>query len=198
MGKKPGSGTATNNSFKYFALKVALRLNSLPNRDVSILECFAGEGKIWKKVQSKFPYKIKITKIDINEYQGVNNIKADSLRLINKIDIAKFDIIDLDSWGSPIDHLEVIFNKEFSGIIHCTYCCPIPLNPHKKLADLYYKIPREKIKEKPSIFAKDLNSMVLKYLNLKGISKINGFLSQKNSYFYFHLDNSLKFSNLNP
>lgn len=188
MGKNPGSGTGTNNTSNYFNLKVDMRLESLPDSPVKVLECFAGEGKLWDAVQKRFNHHIKRTRIDINEYPGTGNIKGDSLRIIIKINLDGYDLIDLDSWGSPISHLDVIFKREWRGIVHCTYCCPIPLNPQKKLARVYYKMDNEVIKEKPSIFAKNLEEMILKYMFLNGVKDITGYLSPKHNYFYFNLD----------
>ena len=36
------------------------------------------------------------------------NVVYDSLKWIKENDLSSFDIIDLDSWGSPVKHLEVL------------------------------------------------------------------------------------------
>lgn len=183
MGKNAGSGTATNNSKKYFKLKVDIRVNSLPERDIKVLDCFAGEGKIWNAVKSKFKHKIDKVGLDINYYSGVDNIICDSERFLFYEDINKYDVIDIDSWGSPINHLDIIFKKKYKGIIHCTYCNPISFNPNKKISTLFYGVEHYVIKNKPSLFAKDLEAQIKNYLISNGVTKVTGFFRKSTIIF---------------
>lgn len=185
MSKKPQSGTATNNSLNFLPLKVNMRVDSIKSfKEVNILDCFHGEGKLWKAVQKKSTAKINITGIDINDYNN-GSILMDSLKFIQTNDLSQYDVIDIDSWGSCIKWLEVLFRKKYKGIVHCTYCNPISANPDAILSDHYYGFKSFDILKSPSIFAKELPSMIKKYLNDNGIKEIFGHLSQKNNYFWF-------------
>ena len=185
MSKTPSTQVATNNDNRYFQLKVSMRLKSLPDKPVKVLECFAGEGKIWKKVKEHANHEIQITALDINYYPNSNNIICDSLKYLKQRDLSKYHVIDLDSWGSPITHLDVIFKKQYKGIVHCTYGNPININPQKKLSEVYFAMPKGTIKKKPSLFAKNLESQIKNYLAINGVKKVTGLFISKRNYFWF-------------
>lgn len=187
MGTKPGSGTATNNDDDYLSLKVNLRIKSLPAREnIEVLECFAGDGVLWDLVKSTSKINIKRTRVDINQYAG-NDFTIDSLIFLQNNDVSKYDVIDLDSWGSCVKHLEILFQKKYKGIVHCTYCTPIPLNPDKILAVSFFRFDHEIIMKAQSLFAKDTGSMLMNYLSGKGIKKVFGHVSKQKNYFYFEM-----------
>src|SRR5690554_4704977 len=100
MSKNPGSGTATNNDQRFFDYKVNLRVRSIDGIDeIRVLECFAGNGKLWDEVQRRLGKQITRYKIDVNEFPGVNYV-GDSLKFLKNKDISAFNVIDLDAWGS--------------------------------------------------------------------------------------------------
>lgn len=183
--KRPGSTAATNNDHDWFKLKVQLRLQSIQElENPHIIECFAGEGKLWDTVQMLTKKKLARFRIDANYYPNLDII-GDSLTFIKQTKISNYNVIDLDSWGSPVNHLEVIFQKQFKGIVHCTYCSPISINPDKKLAETFFQVDSKTIKKAPALFAKDTGSMMETFLSKNGINTIFGHTSPKKNYFYF-------------
>jgi hypothetical protein len=111
----------TNNDADAFLSKVQLRLNSLPKKDtVKVLECYAGEGKLWKSVKSKSDKNISITPIDIKSYEGKLNLKGDNIKYLKTIDLSKYDIVDLDAYGFPFAQIKTLFDREYKGIVHVT------------------------------------------------------------------------------
>ena len=71
--KKPSSGIATNNDSEWFDYKVNLRIQSIEHLEFArVLECFAGEGKLWDAVEKKSGKKIYRFKIDANLYPGID------------------------------------------------------------------------------------------------------------------------------
>ena len=191
--KKPGSGTATNNDSDWFDYKVNLRIQSIEHLQFArVLECFSGEGKLWDVVEKKTGKKIYRYKIDANYYPGVD-VVGRSETVIKSISLKRYHVIDLDSWGSPVVHLQILFEQQYKGIIHCTYCSPILLNPDGILAAEYFNVDKKIIKKCSSLFAKNTGEMLSNYLKNRGINIIHGHLSEK-KLFLFH--NSRKMSNL--
>jgi len=183
--KKPGSGTATNNDNEWFDYKVNLRIQSIQHLEFArVLECFAGEGKLWDAVQEKTGKNIYRFRIDANFYPGID-IVGNSETVLQKISLKRYHVIDLDSWGSPVAHLQILFQKQYKGIVHCTYCSPISLNPDAVLAAEYFNVDRKIVKQSPALFAKDTGDMLANYLKNRGVDEIFGFLSKKKNYLYF-------------
>ena len=57
------SKVLTDNS--YFSDKVQLRIESLPDKkNINILECFSGDGKIWDSIKKGTDKKFTILKIE--------------------------------------------------------------------------------------------------------------------------------------
>jgi hypothetical protein len=94
---RAGSNKATNNDFKYLDLKIQLRLDAVKKfESVNILDCFAGDSVLWKKVYEKTNTKINRFKIDADKRYNVDFI-GNSLTYIKNNNIDNFNIIDLDS-----------------------------------------------------------------------------------------------------
>jgi hypothetical protein len=181
---RPGSTKATNNDNKYLDLKVTLRYDAIKyNLDLKILDCFAGKQVLWSIIEKKIGVKTNRLTIDADA-NFKPDIVSDSLRWIKENDLSSFDIIDLDSWGSPVKHLEVLFNKKYKGLIITTYCSPVSLNPDKILASNYFKNIYGSTK-RVSILNKDVGNMFKDYLVTNGVNEYKGFVSAKKIYCSF-------------
>jgi hypothetical protein len=183
---RPGSTKATNNNDKYLSLKVSLRIDALNNSEHNnILECFAGDSVIWNKVKNITKKTFTIYKIDANEKYKVDYC-GNALKYLKNNSINNYNIIDLDSWGSPVKYLEHIFKTNFKGTVLCTYCSPISLNPDKILANNFYGHIYAKSKKK-SILAKDIGIMFKQYLLKNNIKEYKGLISKKIIYCSFKI-----------
>lgn len=175
----------TDNS--YFEPKVLLRLESLDyvkKNEVNILEAFAGDGKIWNEVQKRTNKKIHILKIDMKDNKKGVYLKGDNMKFIPLFDFEKYDIIDLDAYGSPYNQLNVCFLKKFKGPIHCTFIQSGMGGLNKKmLIELGYS--EEMQKKIKSIFNKNGIEKMKNYLSLHGVKKITGYFYDRKNYFYF-------------
>lgn len=112
----------TDNS--YFDLKVNLRLNSLllfKKQNIIILDAFAGDGLLWSEIQRKTSKNIEILRIEKKKNSLGIYLIGDNIKFIRGMDLARFDIIDLDAYGSPYRQLNEIFKQNYKGIIHCTF-----------------------------------------------------------------------------
>ena len=177
--------TKTNNDEAFIEAKIQLRINSLPDKKViKVLEAFGGEGLLWSAVKRRTPGKtIKVLSIDKNDYNRVQ-LQGDNIKYLLSLNLQEFDIIDLDAWGSPISQLEILFQKKYKGIVHCTFIQTMMGNLPDVLlkANGYTKAMLKKIR---TIFVKDELKKFLNYLSQKGIKKVQIVSNQRKSYLWF-------------
>jgi hypothetical protein len=178
----------TNNDASLIEAKVQLRINSLPNKtDISVLEAFGGEGVLWNIIKRRCPdKKIEVLSIDKNKYNRVQ-LQGDNLKYIAGFDLQDFDIIDLDAWGSPVKQLEIVFAKEYSGVVHCTFIQSMQGNLPRELlyANGYTDAMLLKIK---TIFMKNPLEKFLNYLSQNGVKKAQIVQKSRKSYLWFTLN----------
>lgn len=185
-------GIKTNNDKKLIETKVNIRIDSLPDKkEITVLDAFGGEGVLWSEVRKRCPDKtIKILSIDKQTYDRVQ-LQGDNVKLLLSLNLAEFDIIDLDSYGMPVKQLEIIFNKGYHGIVHCTFIQIVIAG-----GGLSHKILRANgytdtmFKKCPSLFNRNGTEKFLNYLALNGVKwvKIVTIVAQNNkNYLYFSL-----------
>ena len=99
----------TNNS--HHKPKVDLRVDAIRGmgkEHVRVLDAFAGEGLIWKSVQEQLPdVDFEILKIEKKPYSGAGVIAGDNRKVMPSLDLADFDLIDLDAYGIPYEQLRL-------------------------------------------------------------------------------------------
>jgi coenzyme F420-reducing hydrogenase beta subunit len=100
------NGVSVNNARN--VAKVRLRqdiLARLHGRDTSVLELFCGAGYMYDKVWNQ-----------ADEYAGVDNkdychnIVSDCQVYVRSNDLKKYNIIDIDPYGSPYGVVQICFN----------------------------------------------------------------------------------------
>lgn len=178
---RPGSNKATNNTAQFTNIKIALRYDCIKeNNDLNILECFAGKQLIWKCIEKKLNIKTNRTTIDANKKFNPD-FNMNALKFLKDNDLNKYDIIDLDSWGSPIKYLEVLFQKQFKGIVILTYCSPVLMNPDKILCNNFYKRIYNNCNKK-TLLNKNIGVMFKQYLFDNNIFDYKGLISKNRVY----------------
>ena len=96
-----GTGVKTDNNPQAFKAKVAIRRNVLATigSEAAVFDAFAGSGKMFSEVWK-----------DASNYTGCDlkpqrdsrlMFCADNRRVMRVIDLSKFNVFDLDSYGSP-------------------------------------------------------------------------------------------------
>ncbi|HEY4326367.1 MAG TPA: hypothetical protein VGN20_20450 [Mucilaginibacter sp.] len=178
----------TNNDPIFLQGKVLLRIQSLPDKkEIKVLEAFGGEGVLWGMVKERCPDRtIRILSMDKNLYKKVQ-LQGDNLKFLKGMNLNEFDIIDLDAWGCPAPQLEIVFKKQYRGVIHCTMIqTMLGALPNIVLeANGYSKAMFRKIK---SIFYKDGITKFLNYLSFNGVKKVNIISHDRKNYLWFNLD----------
>ena len=170
--------------------KIELRQQFLPSKkEINVLDCFAGNGILWKTIKKNNPdIKFNITSID--KKKGLNNIylEGDNLKFIKAFDLTKYDIIDLDAYGSPYFQLKEIFKKSFKGHIFVTYIQIRmgSINKEMLLKLGYSKNMVDKIK---TLFWRNPIDKVLEYINMEtGVNKFDIISIERRNYLHFYLD----------
>lgn len=85
-----------------------INLRRMATKDIEklrILDCFAGENKLWDSFDKDRYYGIEKLK-----GKG-NNLYADNLRVIKSLDLSQFNVIDLDSYGVPVKQIIELYKN---------------------------------------------------------------------------------------
>jgi hypothetical protein len=181
--------TQTDNS--YFRDKVELRKNHLPSQPIiRVLDCYCGTGRIWNAIKSEIPdRKFVMTSIDIKPKKPLCLI-GDNLKYLKSLNLNKYDIIDLDSYGIPFEQLQIIFDRKrildhavkvFVTIVQSQYGC---INK-RLLEEIGYSARMtEKI---PTLFYKNGFGKIKQYLAQNGVKEIYYRESNNKHYLYFEI-----------
>ena len=175
----------TDNSYlKYKALLRLETINLIPKKSIKVLECYSGEGIIWKEV--KMASKKQISILQIEKQKGKNKfaIYGDNIKVMKSIDLNAFDIIDLDAYGIPYEQLKIIFQNKYKGIVHVTAIqSGMGKLPNGLIKELGYS--EKMIKNIPTLFNRNGLDKLKNYLYLHGVKYIEGYFIDKKNYFYF-------------
>jgi hypothetical protein len=176
----------TDNS--YLSEKIKLRVDSILSQTktkIKVLEAFAGDGLIWNEVKKQLiDCEIEILRIDMKLDKPGIYLKGNNLKFLPIIDLSEFDIIDLDAYGSPYKQLKILFEKEYKGIVHCTFIQTGMGNlDHKLLIEIGYT--RAMIKKCQTLFTKNGQEKFEAYLFNHNIKEIQGFFFERKRYFWF-------------
>jgi hypothetical protein len=171
--------------------KVLLRLQTvdlIKKSQITVLECFAGDGTVWSEVKLRTKKAINLLKIDKRANRKGIYLRGHNLKYMRSMDLSQFDIIDLDAYGIPFDQLEAVFEQPFTGYVHVT------CNNQTGMGTLPYKllefcgIPERWYKKTRLLFSKNLIEKTGCYLYEKGIREITGYFIGGKNYFWFFME----------
>lgn len=96
--------TSTDNTHAEW--KVALRKLAIKDlKEIRVLDMFAGENRLWSKIEKDYYY-------GIEQQKGKGkNLYADNLKVIPSLDLSRFTIIDCDSYGIPYQQIKLVFEN---------------------------------------------------------------------------------------
>jgi hypothetical protein len=102
---------------------------------VRVLDCFHGEGKLWADVAELYPGKINLVGIEKERGKSPFTVlEGDNQKFLPAMDLSRFDLIDLDAYGSVSKQfMSVVRNPTFGG-------CPIFIT---EITTFLGAIPRE-------------------------------------------------------
>jgi hypothetical protein len=99
---------AVDNTDNGVKIKIRRRLISMLNAPPSVLDCFAGEGKLYAECYKGMAY-LGLDKKKITE--GRNLLNIDNLKYLRSADLVRFNIFDLDAYGSPWHQFLIILKR---------------------------------------------------------------------------------------
>jgi len=177
--------TKTDNSFLNKKIELRLKaINNINKSEINILEAYSGDGKIWGGVIRQTDKKLNILKIEIkNDKKGVY-LKGKNEKFIPLFDFSNYDIIDFDAYGVPYNQLEVVFLKNFKGIVIVTFIQTGMGNLHDGFL-LKLGFSKKMIEKCRTIFTKNGLQKMMDYLSCYKIKEIEGFFIERKSYFFF-------------
>ena len=183
-----GATKKTENS--HIEEKVFIRLQAIGELPgpVRVLDAFSADGRIWDNVKARTEKVINVTPIELRALNS-NRIylRGDNMKFIAGMNLSRYDVIDLDSYGVPFAQLELIFEKKFKGIVCVTFIQTVMGN----LSDDFLEaigFPRRMFKKCPTLFFRDGMQKMEQYLAMRGVTRITGyFLDDRKNYFFFSL-----------
>lgn len=167
------AATKTDNS--YFDAKVRLRLDNLPaGPEISVLDCFAGHGLLWRAVRRRaVGRKISVLSIDEKPQATGLHLVGDNMKFLPTMDLTGFNVIDLDVYGIPIKQLRLILSRPLrTGVtIFVTFIQSMfGVLPSRFLEDLGYT--RRMIRRAPMLVNRNCQDKLLQWLALYGIQSV--------------------------
>lgn len=160
----------TDNS--YLRDKVELRIKHLPEGDVRVLDCYAGQGLIWAAVKELTGRDIKVLPVDHRSDKGDFHLHGDNLEYLETLDLSKYNVIDLDAYGIPFDQIDCLARRKYSGVVFVTAIQTVMGQmPHSLLKRLGFT--EAQIEKAPTLFGKRGWEYLLQYLASIGVKKIS-------------------------
>jgi hypothetical protein len=175
------AATKTDNS--NFAVKVAMREKLARG---TVLDCYHGNGLLWAEVKKTHP-EIKVIGIEKELGKGDAVIYGDCEKVLPSLNLAKYDIIDLDAYGIPFNALESMFGNrtlKAGTVVYYTFIQSLYGRIPNKLLS-YIGITKEMIKKAPTMFGKLGFQSFLQYLLDKKVKKCYNVCINRKNYGYF-------------
>lgn len=168
-----------NISHKVYLRRLATK--DLP--ELRVLDCFAGENRIWKNFETSKYYGIEKVK-----GKG-ENLNADNERVITSLDLGQFNVIDFDSYGIPCNVMKIAFDNPTlrQGIVIIYTCIGNAMSALPKSIVRSLGIERMYTKA-PSLFNKRGDEYFYGMLSLHGVKRVHEYRvegSFKKRYGYF-------------
>ena len=177
----------TDHSF--FETRVRLRMDNLPKKkNIQVLDCFAGDGHIWREVRRRAPGRnIQILGIDRKEQRredGEALLVGDNLKFLESMDLAGFDIIDLDADGVPYRQLALLFRRGMKKQMLFVTFTRIGFGalPRGMLTALGY--PPAMVQKMPSLFWRCGFEKFKQYMANNGVSQIRYYHDYEGRRYY--------------
>lgn len=150
--------------------KVFLRKSFLDaKRSYNVLDAFAGTGRIWQEIAKT--HTVRVTSIDIKKGKHLT-FQGDNMKWLRSLNLSKFDVIDLDAYGMPINQLRYILSQGFAGIVFVTFIVRhLTTISYIMLNDLGY--PTHMIRKIPTLFFRNGFDKFKQWLTLHGIKAIS-------------------------
>ena len=146
-----------------------------------ILDCFAGDGKLWRLLKKEYGDSIQTAGIDTEMKHGAKYL-GDNRKHLQYLPLDNFDLIDIDAYGVPYEQLRIITKRRYKGIIVGTFIqCSYGGLPYAMLEELGYS--RKMIRKITKLFFAGGWKKWSSYLKLAGYDSVFVYHCANKHYF---------------
>lgn len=134
-----------------------------------VLDLFAGKGLLWRDFATE-----KYVAVEIDESKNQNAIHTDNRKLIPRIDLSKFNVIDLDSYGVPADQIKLIYDNKTlqDGTVIIYTCISNKVSTIPSTLARYASISRGLYEKAQTLFNGWSTELFFDYLASLGVDKV--------------------------
>lgn len=102
----------TDNNASALAAKVRLRLNVLAELNPArVLDCFCGAGEMYRQAWAQAAEYAGCDERPWSPADPVSRFVVDNRRLLRALDLQRFNVFDLDAYGSPWEQMMIIADR---------------------------------------------------------------------------------------
>lgn len=168
--------------------KVKLRLQFLPTApEINILDCYHGQGVLWREIQKRTLQKINVLGID-KKKESTALLIGDNMKFLRGLpDLNKYDVIDLDAYGIPFDQIIELFRREYKGDIFITYIQSVIGNLPKKML-LYLGYTESMLKKAQTLFTRNGFEKLKRILSRNGVKQIDYYFKNNKVYCHYRVE----------
>jgi hypothetical protein len=140
----------------HLSKKLALRMFAVDailsrgKSTVRVLDCFAGNGVLWRLMRKEYGHRIDHVGID-KAWKNGSRYLGDNRRYLRVLALDEYNLIDLDAYGVPYEQMDIIARRRFKGTIIGTFIqCAYGGLPFAMLNELGY--PRRMVERVTKLF----------------------------------------------
>jgi hypothetical protein len=167
--------------------KLALRMLAVDatlargEREVRVLDCFAGDGTLWWLLKKEYGPRIKHVGIDEAWKRGAQYL-GDNRRYLRFLPIGDYNLIDVDAYGVPYQQMKIIAGRQYRGVVVGTFIqCVYGGLPYAMLRELGYS--RRMVRKITKLFFRNGWLKWSAYLRLLGYEEIHVYHCANKHYF---------------
>lgn len=172
-----------DNLFKKLALRMVAvdALLARGEKEVRVLDCFAGEGALWRLLKGEYGGCIKPVGIDKAWKRGAQYL-GDNRRYLRRLAIGDYNLIDVDAYGVPYEQMKIIASQHYQGLVIGTFIqCVYGGLPYAMLNDLGY--PRRMVRRITKLFFRNGWRKWSAYLRLLDYEEVHVYHCANKHYF---------------
>jgi len=76
-----------------------------------VLDAFHGHGAIWREISKIEPQIDSVVGIEKENGKGRGSIYGDNMKLLPRMDLSGFNVIDLDAYGCPYEQINAVLRN---------------------------------------------------------------------------------------
>lgn len=154
-----------------------------------VLDAFGGRGLVWAAVQREVRRPVDRVAIDKRRDIWDFHFHGDNERVLAAMDLATFDVVDLDAYGVPADQIMEVARQGYRGVVFATFIQSMTGRmPDHILRDV--GVPEGALKAAPSLLARRGFDFFCEWLHLIGVREIVVRSHKRKHYMMFRISDA--------